>query len=84
VTSRLFVPHFFDRRLSLAWSAASAVRGLVQVPLQPSREAGQTLVEYGLVVSIMAIALLATLSVIGVDVNDFYVSVGNAVADTLP
>jgi Flp pilus assembly pilin Flp len=68
-------PHLFSRLRDLALRTALRAS---------SGESGQTLVEYSLVVTIMAIALLATLTIVGIDINDFYVSVGNAVADTLP
>ena len=47
------------------------------------REAGQTLAEYSLIVSILAIALVATLAVVGGTVIEFFISTGDLVADSI-
>jgi Flp pilus assembly pilin Flp len=45
-----------------------------------TREQGQTLVEYSLIVSVFAIALLAVITLIGGDITGFYESVRGELA----
>jgi pilus assembly protein Flp/PilA len=42
------------------------------------REEGQDLIEYALVVSLLAFAAVATMQTLATDINNAYIAVGNA------
>jgi Flp pilus assembly pilin Flp len=46
-----------------------------------SAEAGQTLIEYGLVLALIAMAIVATVAAIGGDVTSLYTSIENRFRD---
>lgn len=42
-----------------------------------SEEEGQTLVEYGLLISLIALAIVTTMTLFGKKVNNYYNNIGN-------
>jgi pilus assembly protein Flp/PilA len=54
------------------WMLYSEVRRLI------TREDGQDLIEYALVVSLIAFAAVATMQTLAVDINTAYTNIGNA------
>jgi pilus assembly protein Flp/PilA len=54
------------------WALYSGMQRLI------TREEGQDLIEYALVVSLIAFAAVATMQTLAVDINTAYTNIGNA------
>jgi pilus assembly protein Flp/PilA len=54
------------------WTLYSGMQRLI------TREEGQDLIEYALVVSLIAFAAVATMQTLAVDINTAYTNIGNA------